>query len=572
MTQMGEAVDEQSQIIKVLDAIQQIANVTVGEFDVKKLTQQVVETLTKIINAEASSIFLLDEGKQLLIMIAGAGYSSKLLKEDSKSNLPLPATYKIGEGVTGATAKGEAIITKIGEKHLDHEEWKGKYDHVQFDSPQKRCWSYLGVPLKFKEKIVGVLKVENKKENNKYVDFTLQDQQIVVILASHIAAVIENTKLFEGQQTLTIITTLDEIAKGIQGLNEINIIDTQSEKVLQRIVEGAFKLLNAKFCHIRLIEGDKLVIKAMVPREEWQKTTVMGKGISGKVVETGDCFIIKDVEDWRNIEWKGQEYLHWEYANKYGLKACCIMPLIVRAEQGQEETLGTLNTYLDRREFSDVELEMLRIFVSQAAIAISIAQDIKERMEMQNKLAEAERMAAIGRLTSGVTHGFKNPLQIVQSATTELEKLQMPKSKDYINDINSQIKRMLEIIGIFSKFATPEIKDDIDINKLIDETIKRIGVPGSIKITKDYKSPFKVRCDAKQMQQVFENLILNAYESMGDGGNLKIITSIKDNRIKIAFDNDGEKISDGIIDKIFDPFYTTKKGKGTGLGLYELPQ
>lgn len=563
MVQMVESVDEQSQIIRVLDAIQQIANVTVGEFDIKKLAQQVVETLTRIINAEASSIFLLDEEKRLLKMIAGTGYWTSLVDK---------ATYQVGEGCTGTIATGKVIITRMDEDHSKtHPEWKGKYDKEQWGNSGEKCWSFLGVPLKFKDRIVGVLKVENKKEGDNYVDFTLQDQRIVEILASHIAAVIENTKLYEGQQ-LTIINTLDEVAKGIQGLNEINIIDAQLDEVLRRIVEGALKLLNAKFCHLRLLEGEELIIRAITGVEEWKRTvTKVGEGITGMVVKTGEIFRKEDVEDWENVKWEGREslpYLHWKQANKYGLKACCIMPLKVRDEQGKERILGTLNTYLDRPRFSEVEFEMLKVFTSQAAIAISIAKDIKEKVDMERRLSESEKMAAIGRFGLGVTHGIKNPLNTISLSLGRLKGEELRPYKKYIDNIHNQVDAMVKIVDTFSRLSKPQIKPGVEIDKVIDEILQKMPPQNNITVSKIFDSIPKISCDADQLKQVFENIISNVYEAMlAKGGRLNIKTLVEDRKIKIVFEDTGQGISSKIIDQIFDPFYTTKD-KGMGLGLY----
>jgi len=207
---------------------------------------------------------------------------------------------------------------------------------------------------------------------------------------------------------------------------------------------------------------------------------------------------------------------------------------------------------------------------------VTTCEDITERKEMQKQLLRSERLAGIGELSAGIAHEIRNPLgNISSSAQFCLNKF----------ELNDDLKQFLEIILRNSENANKIIKELLDfanprtislksgnINEIITEVIKLVSPRClesniKIKINKDENIP-EIMMDQKWLEQAFLNFVLNAKESMPDGGILNIESSFDPHKkeIIIEFSDSGEGISKENMKKIFDPFFTTKTN-GVGLGL-----
>ncbi|HDZ26427.1 MAG TPA: hybrid sensor histidine kinase/response regulator [Candidatus Aminicenantes bacterium] len=203
----------------------------------------------------------------------------------------------------------------------------------------------------------------------------------------------------------------------------------------------------------------------------------------------------------------------------------------------------------------------------------------------QQELIQSEKLAALGRFSSGIAHEIKNPLGIILGGSEFLEmKLSRvdPEIKTAIKKIKESTFRADRIVKDLLKFSRPSIlkTERIDPNGLIRETLSlfKYRTPLiEIKIKTHFaKEKMFLEIDKSQMQQVFFNLLLNAIESMPNGGLLMIKTykmapsefSFAKKLCVIEIADTGEGISKKNLQKIFEPFFTTKREiKGTGLGL-----
>lgn len=165
-------------------ALYKLSTALVRTFILRDMLQDIVKTCIAIFQAEASSFYLYHEDKNKLISEAAEGYFSHDVKEE----------YKLGEGITGWIAKErKPVITKSWDELKDpkkYPSWRGKYDREHFGDSNRGADSFLGVPVIFKDKLIGVLKVENKKPY-----FTDKDQELFEILATYIALAVEIVRL-----------------------------------------------------------------------------------------------------------------------------------------------------------------------------------------------------------------------------------------------------------------------------------------------------------------------------------------------------------------------------------------
>ncbi len=206
-----------------------------------------------------------------------------------------------------------------------------------------------------------------------------------------------------------------------------------------------------------------------------------------------------------------------------------------------------------------------------------LKQALGELQKTQSLLVRQEKLASIGTLSSGVCHEILNPLNIM-SATIQVMKLdEHPlEVNENLDVIMEQIQRATKITNNLRMFAhqkEAEIKP-VDIHDLFDKTATLIEHDlelDNIMINRSYDPDLSlVYADEDQLTQVFLNLLNNAKDAMKgrQESSLTVQTKALDTEVEIRFIDTGTGIPDKLLDKIFDPFYTTKDpGKGTGLGL-----
>ncbi|MBL7197394.1 MAG: HAMP domain-containing protein [Candidatus Omnitrophica bacterium] len=199
-----------------------------------------------------------------------------------------------------------------------------------------------------------------------------------------------------------------------------------------------------------------------------------------------------------------------------------------------------------------------------------------EQRVLQQQVANAEKLASLGRLAAGVAHEINNPLTgVLTSGHLLLKKTpeDVPEREDLeiIVKETTRCRRIIKGLLDFARQTKPEMKLS-DINEIIGESLSLIKNQASfhnIKIIKELSRSLPlVSVDPNQIKQVFINVIINAQEAMPDGGFLTISSAYKDRFIEVKFIDTGCGIPEENIGKLFDPFFTTKEeSKGTGLGL-----
>jgi signal transduction histidine kinase len=207
---------------------------------------------------------------------------------------------------------------------------------------------------------------------------------------------------------------------------------------------------------------------------------------------------------------------------------------------------------------------------------IEYMKDITQEQRLQEQLIQSEKLAGIGILASGVAHEINNPLSgIIGMTEVALEEEDISKSRSYLMDIMNCAERIGEIVkGLrsYSRAAKKEDLSPVDLNEVLQESLRMVCLaikPGSVEVMKKFQPIEKIQANIGEIQQVFTNLITNAFQSMdGKGGNLVLSTrSLKDS-IEVKVSDSGKGIPQKYLSQIFDPFFTTKNpGEGTGLGL-----
>ena len=238
--------------------------------------------------------------------------------------------------------------------------------------------------------------------------------------------------------------------------------------------------------------------------------------------------------------------------------------IVVRRKNGQSTTIGINLTPLKSSE--DILVGLVGIF-----------QDLTERKQIEVRLRQADRLAAVGQLAAGLAHEIRNPLAAI-SGSIQLMREEGVVQPQLLDIVLRETDRLKLVTGQFLDFTKPRqaLERRCDLVALIEEAIALLekscdgtNVVG-FSLQREAEQVM-VAADPDELKQVFWNLGLNAIQAMPSGGclTLAIRHHVSDNGATwaaVELTDTGRGIPPGDVDRIFDPFYTTKTG-GTGLGL-----
>ena len=210
-------------------------------------------------------------------------------------------------------------------------------------------------------------------------------------------------------------------------------------------------------------------------------------------------------------------------------------------------------------------------------LEVKVEERTRELNKLQAQLVRSEKLASLGELVAGIAHEINNPLTGILVFTSLLSndaKLH-PSLKSDLDTIIRETERCANIVrGLldFSRESIPQ-KNRSSLNSIMDAAlslVKHQSLFQNIDIEKNYHPAIpEVMVDHNQVEQVFVNMLLNAGQSMPEGGNLRIASGVTEDGgyAFVTIADTGCGIPDEIMSRIFDPFFTTKENKGTGLGL-----
>ena len=238
---------------------------------------------------------------------------------------------------------------------------------------------------------------------------------------------------------------------------------------------------------------------------------------------------------------------------------------------------------MDEQSFDQEEIHLLRTLIDQASFAIENAMLYQLQADRLKRMYHADRMSIMGQLAAGAANEIRNPLTSIQSTIQYLQRdITDPKKKQLVNNLIGEVDRINEIIQRMLSFSKPVMPQTevIDLDQIIHQTLQLVFNTANKKNIHINYSPNKrkhqIEADPSQLKQVFLNILINAIQAIDNNGEINV--SIEDNEnteivsysveeeIYIIIIDNGKGIDPEEIDKIFDPFYTTKDD-GTGLGL-----
>jgi two-component system NtrC family sensor kinase len=200
---------------------------------------------------------------------------------------------------------------------------------------------------------------------------------------------------------------------------------------------------------------------------------------------------------------------------------------------------------------------------------------LAEREEFERKMAESEKMLAIGRVVSGVAHELNNPLAVVVGESEQLvESAPGGEVRTGLRTIHEQANRARHIIRDLLAFVRhrDDQREEINPVHLVERTVstqRPAAEARGITLTADIPDRvLAIRVDPSAIEQVLVNLIDNACEAVPAGGAVRVCIRIARDRVELIVEDSGPGIPESLVGKVFEPFYTTKEtGRGPGLGL-----
>ncbi len=221
-------------------------------------------------------------------------------------------------------------------------------------------------------------------------------------------------------------------------------------------------------------------------------------------------------------------------------------------------------------------LDQLMIIANEIGSAVEKSKIIEEKLCLERKMYENEKLSSLGRLSTSVAHEVKNPLSsikaIVQVMREDLKK--DDPLQEGLAIIVDEIDRLTKVVNQLLQFAKPctEVKNSVKIGEIINSTLvvlnheaKQNKITTLCQIPQDLPA---IITDGGALKEVFFNLLHNAIQAMPSGGKIHISANYQpdSHSIQVAITDTGIGIPQESLQKIFEPFYTTKQ-TGTGLGL-----
>lgn len=265
-------------------------------------------------------------------------------------------------------------------------------------------------------------------------------------------------------------------------------------------------------------------------------------------------------------------------ANKTGGTECSVTSSIVRLNLqtalcapivSKDEVIGVV--YVDHRkalpDFSGSEQEVLEALADHASVAI-------ENARLTQRMLTSERLSAVGRMVSCMVHDLRGPLTGIRAAAESLGgSASSPRQRKLSHLIVDEADRMANMAREILEFCRGRITLDLSTVRLEElltgavESLRSELAASGVSLDLDLQAGAKARLDRDRMERVIRNLVFNAMEAMPDGGALTIRARTAGGDVELSVEDTGGGMSPAVLKRALEPFFTSGKDSGTGLGM-----
>ena len=531
-----------------LQGIEAISRALGSEHNLDRILDAVMTRTTELLGADRSTLYLVDDAERVLW--------SRHFQGGEISTIEVP----IGRGIAGWVAQhGRTVNVKDAYKDP-------RFDPSFDEHTRYRTRSVLCASLRDSQaKVIGVIQVLNKREGY----FSPADEDLLGAIASQAAISIHNSKLyldivgknidlletsmrleartaelellFKIERAAATATTLDGATAGVlaAALEEfpseaaaVVLVDAQRDALRYEAILGE--------------HGDRLRDPAVA----------VGERLTKRVLTSGAPLRLGRGDDADLAELSPAD---WDIAHAIAL------PIVHKDER--HGALLMVNRTDSTRGFGVQDERLLGMIAGRLGLAVALATALEEELQ-------AERLAAIGQMLSGVLHDLKTPLTIIggyaRMMVKEPQGTVRAEHRDHIRRQIALLKDMTRELLAFARGESQVLFRKVFIRSFLDEVAELLreefaGSGVELEIAAGYGGA--VRLDEGKIKRVIYNLARNAREAMTGGGVFRIAVNAQDDQVIFTFADDGPGIPQEIVDRLFEPFATFGKKNGTGLGL-----
>lgn len=517
------------------------------EKDFRSLLQKAIRGTTQILGSTMGAIFLIDKSTEEITLVA-------------ESELPIPPTVlrlQIGQGLAGKVWEKKGAVILNRSRDIGDPTWL------------EACYatgSAIGAPLLWEDEVRGVMTLYCPGEENR---FSLLDIDILSKVAAHISVRIENVE--ELEKTIRRVNQLRVVNDVARRMSTILVEDLLFTEIVRRVAHG----LNLDLVILFLVDEDKITEAASysLPQDMygiWEPISIKrgSGGVIGWVASEGQPILIPDVSSDPN-------YLPMIPID-FKIQSVVGIPIKLKGQ-----VIGVLLTGSEKLgAFDKADIDALLALGAHISTCVENARLYEETKLVQHRLAESEKLRALGLVTGGIAHDFNNVLSVILSRTElALKHTQDEQVRRHLEQVVAAAKEGGDTIHRLEGFASFE-KDKtdfigVDINQIVREAIEvckprwndQAQVEGmDLQIITELHADQPILGVPSELREVLVNLIFNAVEAIPAGGNIIIQTENKDNGISLIVSDDGVGMTPEMKQQAFVPFYSTKPGR-IGLGL-----
>lgn len=529
--------------------IAEIGRALGSTFTLDELLIVVMHKITELMEAERSTLFLLDDE------------NNELWSKVTQGVVNTEIRLQVGEGIAGwVAATGKSI--NIRDAYKDPR-FNPSYDNkTGFETRSMLCQ-----PIRNQEgQIIGVVQVLNRVDG----PFGSEDENLLSALASQAAVALENSKLYlsvvEKNMELTELT--DKLEKKIAELDLLYDIEKEFshkvalEALIQSVTERTNMLFETQGSVLALCEEGHLRFFTHIRRSDhWEfgiSNHTTDTGISGLVIGAGERQICNTGEC-ENVPGAASKELDVQIHNV----------IAVPLYDGAEEIIGSLKVFNRTREFDEGDLKLLSVIGSRIAGAV-VARHHHEEME------KSERLASIGQMLSGVIHDLKNPIAVINGYVQLMVRSDdRDKRETFARTIFKQFDHLDQMTMELLNFARGEksfLPREIELSALFEEvehSLSKELARRDVELVIDLEYDGPARIDDGKLKRAVINLARNAADAMKDGGTFSIGCELdrEEDELVLSFADTGSGIPEDVKANLFDEFVTQGKEHGTGLGL-----
>lgn len=565
-----ESFKDQTTYDKKLVTLYRISNAISGILDLDQLLRKFLEIILGEFSADRGFIMLFDKGRQKMVPAV------VIVKNEQISQSP-----KISQ-----TIMDEVISTKqslLCENTMEDPRIKTE-SMIRHNIMSAMC-----VPLIRNEEILGLIQIDSYRRNH----FSSKDLDFLTKATLQAAMVIENASFYKEREEFG--HNLLALSHATQGLSSY----LRQESIIEDACLYASRIFGCQKSYLFLQEEGQVSLSHAigVTKEQQKKISVPPSFIKvmkerKPLLGQGDN-VPEDLKDWVKEKYLGPSFV--------------IVPITTSNEKDDEDkpAIGAIcvSDKKNRGSFTTEDLRLVSILASYAAIALTnskfyrelknkeeeIAQwnaklekRVTERTEklksIQSQLIQSEKMATVGLLAAGVAHEFNNIIASMYGFAQIAQVNEKYKDK-LVDTVINQCRRASTITESLLSFSKQRDADEqINIVEVVENVLRfTTGALENegIKVVKNFNLVPETVANPNKIQQVFENIIINAWHAIEQFGTITITISLQDqNWIHINFQDSGKGIDSENLQKIFDPFWTTKGSfgggnqPGTGMGLY----